>query len=357
MLVGCRLAGPNIPVTERTGPWVYRLGMYATLRALLMALALLAAGCSGSDEQSAESTTTPTAQPTSVADITSTTAATTSTDESTTSTSEQVVTSDVPSSFWAVDRVTYDLVEVALDGKIITTITGYGAEQAADESSPQSLATTDFVGSKVVVSDCCEPVAGNTFIVDPDFTDAIPGANVPLAGRRPAVSPSGQRIAVQMLDLSVAFYTIDGGSLDIDTGGLKDKLAMPDANDAVVTYPLAWFDETTLAIVVSGETQAAVSIVDIADLSNPVVLATFTVDGFVVAGAANAEGELMIALLFDGPIMGLRFDLESGSSFEMELPGYVQALEDIQTLDFDSTGTYLLITQFGTVSPMWAPMG
>lgn len=150
----------------------------------------------------------------------------------------------------------------------------------------------------------------------------------------------------------MAFYTIEGWSLDIDTGGLQNKLAMPEASHVVSTFPLAWFDETTLAIVVAGETQAAISIVDIADLASPVVRSSFTVDGFVFAGAANAEGELIVAVTAsDPPILGVRFDIENGSSFVMDLPEDIEALDDIQSLDYDSTGTRLLITQFGaTVS-------
>ncbi len=156
-----------------------------------------------------------------------------------------------------------------------------------------------------------------------------------------------------MLDFGVSFYTIEGGSLDIDTGALQNKLTKPEANDGVATYPLAWFDETTLAIVISGETQAAISIVSIADLSSPVVLSSITVGGFVFAGAVNADGELIVAAVtaVDGPILGLRYNIESGSSFVIDLPG------DIQSLDYDSTGTHLLITQFGATVSYVGPDG
>lgn len=114
-----------------------------------------------------------------------------------------------------------------------------------------------------------------------------------------------------------------------------------------------WFDEATLAIVVAGDTQPAISIVDIADLASPVVRSSFMVDGFVFAGAANAESELIVAVTAsEPPILGVRFDIENGSSFVMDLPEDIETLDDIQSLDYDSTGTHLLlITQFGaTVS-------
>ena len=254
----------------------------------------------------------------------------------------------LPSSFWAIDDLSFDLVAVTTStGAIQQRVGGWGQE-AAEQETPQVLTSVEASGTGLLwVGDCCEPATGNVFAIDHESSVTLPeGVVFERPGSSPQLSPDASLVAIGDPVIGVRVQATDGRDLAIDTNPVVEAAGVT-AFDRV--HPLAWLSDEV--VVVSSSEGGTTSLIPV-NVSGGTALAAgqpIEVDGLVVSGDVNNDGYLVLAVRTqpnDPATAGQVIDPVDGAiTAAFLLP------DDTSQIDYDQTGTYLLIsTSQGSLS-------
>ncbi|MEM9130873.1 MAG: hypothetical protein AAGE88_00925 [Actinomycetota bacterium] len=265
----------------------------------------------------------------------------------------------IPTSFWAIEDTTFDLVRVASsDGAVLDRLGGWG-EAAAAGDAPQLLtsveATTD---GRLWLDDCCEPAIGTSYLVDDDQSFdliAAPGAVTSRNGLSPEVNASGDRVALSLLDLGVLVADGVTGAEIAGPVAVKQAVAtavVGDPDGFLNPFPVAWHGSSTVAVGWPRIGGDAVQAVNVSGAAPVAVGPAITVGGAIVAGDVRTDGALVVAVIRDGTegraaaVAGEVYDPDTGELLaEFALP------PETIGVDYDPTGTYLLtVDADGTVT-------
>lgn len=245
-------------------------------------------------------------------------------------------------SIWAVDATTYDLILVDPNtGDVLDSVAGWGSEFGDPDQGPaQALQTLEVdARGRVWVDDCCEPAFGSTFGIDPTTDTSIQEAQIRLTGLTPRVAPSGDLVALAIGDLGVGVFDTDTGQTVVDPSVIYPLVT--DADFAFLV-PIAWADDTTLAVAVPGAASFTVSFVDLTTPAEPELIGTSeAVEGAVLDGDFRADGAVAV-LVTPG---------RESSERRMVIldPQTVDAIEVVELpdgttgIDYDATGRNLLL--------------
>ncbi len=312
--------------------------------AIVCSLALVACGA-GSDSVDGVGTVTSTVdraatssgdpRPTSNTDQSATTESTMAdVGDSTIPTTQQQGIGDqdrAPSTFWAITNSGYELVQVDVDSG--DRLANLGGWDTSGGCSPDNGCLDQAIDSVTVgpdgrlwVTDCCEPAVGNWYVLDPgerfDPMSAERGYGLDVS-----LSPDGGRSARGEL-----------GSVTIadQRGAALGRFPPEESDDPVWFRPLTWLDEHRL-VVAEG---ARLVILDAAVAREPIVAREIDLSGQVWDAAVRADG-LLVALVGweETDLQGQVIDPDSGRlSTTFDLP------DDAYEIDYDPSGTYLLVT-------------
>lgn len=239
-----------------------------------------------------------------------------------------------PSTFWAIEAASYDLVEIEVaTGREVRRVAGWGD---VDPEGPGQALTSVEVGSGgwLWADDCCEPAAGNIFGFDPDRVAGIGGlADDDLAvqtfGLDPLVSPDGQRVAYGNYSFDVTI---------VDRAGALLGRVIDGGDDSTFPAPLAWLDDQTLVVADQGVDEFEVSAWDVTDPGAPAPIGT----PLAVAGSArdglrwDGDTVLVVVESDESGVEGLLIGPASSTVEPIALPA------DLATIDVDPSGRFLL---------------
>ena len=252
-----------------------------------------------------------------------------------------------PATFWAITTDDDKLVEVdTLTGAVIGTYGGWddGAERdGAERDGAQRIdgVETGAYG-RLWVTSCCEPAVGQIIKLESGGS-IVPGETRPTLGSSPSVSPSGRLVAVAGLT-SVEVRRADGETGDSPVSVFRFPTS--DGQPEPFLRPAGWIDDDTLIIEAVVETSTLWRL-DISDPSDP-LLSERSAGGLLpfVGTAVRSDGSVVAAAYAsdsDDPakstVMGWVYDMTTGErTAEFDLP------DDTRDIDYDSTGTYLIVT-------------
>lgn len=292
--------------------------------ARVLALAALVAACGSSDDDASG----PTRSADSVAATSSTTdssPAPTDDNAATTSSTGAVPTTEGPSptsgsdempmTFWAVTDGSYEVVEVDVaSGEILQNLGGWGREE-------QAVDVVDLgADGSLWLSDCCEPAVGNRYrLIPPSDFDPSDQAGL---GVGHAVAPDGDTVAFSELG-QVVVTSADGTEI----GRYPDTMGGP-----VWLTPMTWLDDTRLVV-------GDAAVLMVLDTSTMDVVSQWEAAGQVWDAATRADGMLFTVVGWEGTdLVGQVFDPAAALEVaEIDLP------DDAYEIDYDPTGTYLLV--------------
>lgn len=256
----------------------------------------------------------------------------------------------IPTSFWAIEQGTFDLVRVAsADGTVLDRLGGWG-ESAATSEAPQLLTSVEAAtDGRLWLDDCCEPAIGTSYVVDDRQTfDLIAAPDA--VGRRPGLSPEvnvdGDRVALSLLDLGVVVADSVSGDEIAGPAAVKEVVAAAVGSDPdgfLNPFPVAWHGSSTVAIGWPRIGGDVVQAVDVSGTSPVAVGPAITVGGEIVAGDVRTDGSFVVAVNRSGTegraaaVAGEVYDPDTGELLaEFALPPATWGV------DYDPTGTFLL---------------
>ena len=248
---------------------------------------------------------------------------------------------DTDGPIWVVDADTFDLVLIdPASSDAIQTITGWGADFVDPDTGPiQALQTVEVdARGRIWVDDCCEPAFGNTFGIDPETDMSIEEAQIRLFGLTPRVSPSGDRVAIGIGDLGVGVFDTSTGETVVDPGTIYSL-----TTDAEFTFltPIAWADDTTLAIAVPAESTFTVAFVDLTDPSTPMAVGSSgAIDGVVLDGDFRADGTVAVLIAPDRTETRRMVIITPPTAAVIEV---VELPDGTAGIDYDARGDNLLL--------------
>lgn len=265
----------------------------------------------------------------------------------------------IPTSFWAIEAGTFDLVRVASDdGAVLDRLGGWG-EDAATADLPQVLNSVEAAtDGRLWLDDCCEPAIGTSYVVDDDQTFDLAAAPA-AAGSRPGLSPevnaAGDRVALSLLDLGVVVADSVSGDEVADPVAVKEVVAEAVGSDPdafINPFPVAWHGSSTVAVAWPRVGGDVVQAVDVSGAAPVAVGPAISVGGAIVAGDVRTDGSLVVAVSREGTegqgaaVAGEVYDPDTGELLaEFALPPSTIGA------DYDPTGTFLLtVDADGTVT-------
>ncbi|MEO1061391.1 MAG: hypothetical protein AAFZ07_08230 [Actinomycetota bacterium] len=245
----------------------------------------------------------------------------------------------LPTSFWAIEDETYDLVSVdSTSGEVLRRVAGWGPLSDDPDVLGQALVGVDAAASGLAwVSDCCEPAAGGLFAIGPDTA----GIDAPLAtalGVWPELSPDGSRVAMGVLEEGVQVSDATTGEVVIGAERTGPILSRP-TDVPGFPQPLGWIDDNVVAVSITDHDALESTITLFTTAGEPTWAGEVSVAGIVRDGTA-ADGLLWLLVsprLEDRSAVLVTFDWIEGELIrEVDIPDGTIAI------DADPTGSHLL---------------
>lgn len=247
-----------------------------------------------------------------------------------------------PSSFWAVEAATSDLVEIDVSsGRELRRVGGWGAELSNDPTRPQGLVSVEVsTDGWVWADDCCSPAIGNIFGLDPDRITGIDelvaqttqeGTSFWRHGVKPLVSPNGALVA------SINYTT------DIQVFDRSGEIvaSLPPKNPDVPFTSVAWLDNRRLLVSEYGANQSEVLTVwDLSDPTSPrQVGPERRSDGRLIDAVGLGQDQVLLVTWDSSSqsLYGTVHDLIGGELVAVILPS------GLQSIDVDPSGRFLLL--------------
>lgn len=249
----------------------------------------------------------------------------------------------IPSALWAIEAGSYDLIQIdVLTGQEIARVAGWGRELAEDPVGGGQALTSVEVGADgwIWADDCCEPAAGNLYGLDPERVTAIDelaggvredGAGLRATGLVPVASPDGSLLAYGNFTFDVTV---------IDQTGTAVASVLGDGDGTTFPLPLAWLDERTLVVAVSGpDGDLTITAWDLRDPGRPAPVGQPQVlIGSLVDAVAWNDSVLVVTRTGDD-------DDRQGTavSFDGADPASVGVPAGLTIIDIDPSGRFLLV--------------
>ena len=249
----------------------------------------------------------------------------------------------IPSALWAIEAGSYDLIQIdALTGQETGRVAGWGRELAEDPVGGGQALTAVEVGADgwVWADDCCEPAAGNLYGLDPERIAGIDelaggvredGAGLRATGLVPVASPDGSLVAYGNFTFDVTV---------IDRTGMLVASVLGDGDGTTFPVPLAWLDERTLVVAVSGpDGDLTITAWDLRDPGRPAPVGQPQVlIGSLVDAVAWNDSVLVVTRTGDD-------DDRQGTavSFDGADPASVGVPAGLTIIDIDPSGRFLLV--------------